>query len=200
MTAAAWLGSPKSAWGDVTGELLTGRLTRQPEGSGPGRGGVGHAFVPALSAAAGEGVEAISGSMEGDHADRVVESGLGGSSEAGDCPQDANELGMERGEAAGHPGPAGHPRDTNPLIRLRVAGEEPADQDSEILDVPLEVPFKPGSAGPGALGEGHHGHDEQSLAIELSRACLSGEEPLPCRLSTMNDAAPDGSARRNRRT
>jgi hypothetical protein len=63
---------------------------------------------------------------------------------------------MERGEAAGHPGPAGHTRDANPWARLRVAGVEPADQGPEVLDVSLEVPFKPRSEWPGALGESHH--------------------------------------------
>ena len=79
VTAATSPGSPKSDSREVTGELLTGRLTRQPEGSGPGRGRVGHALVPALGAAAGERVDAVGRAMEGDHPQRVLEPGLGGS-------------------------------------------------------------------------------------------------------------------------
>ncbi len=41
--------------------------------------------------------------------------------------------------------------------------------------------------------------DEQSRSIALSRACPSGEERLPWRLSTMTDGASEGSAKRNRR-
>ena len=95
--------------------------------------------------------------MESDHPERAFKPCSGGSPEAGDRSEYAHGLGMERGESAGHPGPTGHSRDANSLICFRVAVEEPADQDSEVLSVPLEVPFGPRSEGPGALGEGHHG-------------------------------------------
>jgi hypothetical protein len=95
--------------------------------------------------------------MESNDPERVLELGRGESPEAGDRAEDAHRLGMGRGEAAGHPRPDGHPRDANPSIRLGVARAETADQDSEVLDVALQVPFEPRSPRPGALGEDHHG-------------------------------------------
>jgi len=95
--------------------------------------------------------------MEGDHMQWVLEPSLCGSAEAGDGTENAHGLGMKRGEAAGHAGPAGHPCDANPLICSRVAGDEQADENSEVLDVSFEIPLKSRSEGPGALGEGHHG-------------------------------------------
>jgi len=81
----------------------------------------------------------------------------------------------------------------------RVSGEEPADQDLEVLDVSLEIPSKPDPSGQAAPGKPTTAPGEQSRSIELSRACRSGEERLLWRLGTMTDGAPEGSATRNRR-
>jgi hypothetical protein len=112
----------------MRGELVASRLARQSEGSGPGSGRIGHAFVPAVRAADGERVQAVGGSMERDHPEWALEPGLSGSPETGDCPEHAHGLGMKRGETASHPCPAGHPGDTSPSIRVREAGEERVDQ------------------------------------------------------------------------
>src|ERR1700733_15508695 len=71
---------------EVWSQLLTGRRTWKPEGSGPGRGRFGHAFVPALGTAAREGVDAVSGSMEGEDSNRVLECGRGGGPGPGGGP------------------------------------------------------------------------------------------------------------------
>ena len=164
---------------EVTGELATDRLARQPERSGPSGGGVGHALVTAFRASAGERVDPVRAAMEGEHPQWVLEPRSGRRPQAGHSPDNLHGLGMERGESAGHPGPARHPRETYAPVRLRVSGEEPVDEGLEILDVSVEIPFKARPEWQPGCREGHH---RARRAQPLHRAEPSlplGRRPAP---------------------